>query len=406
MKIRAVDYMGNLGGGIRFAVEMLRAMAQLTPDHSYELISHGGPYKRYREIFENTAPNIKVIDLSPAGSWRNKRSLKNVPLPGKKIIKQLLGQYTKWHSDIPENLFDHCDVLWLPWIHWHRVPASRSSKVVASLHDAIIFEYETGITPIRVEDERATIQQWLNSDAEIVVSSNATSKTLIRLFGTETSRFKVVPLSGEHAPSTRKAELPSEWEWKKDKYLIYAANISPHKNHEVLFDAYAAWGEGNPLVLTGEDADLQGTERGLELKRYAEALGLTLQKSLIPLGYVPSEIYDCLLDNAWAMVMCSLAEGGGSFPVWEAMLRGLPVLCSDIPVMREHIERTRGEVIWFDPYDSSDLAGKLRYLNENYESIKIAADKQVNRLKHRTWKDVAREYLQIFDARAQNKREV
>lgn len=404
MKICAVDYMGNLGGGIRFAVEMLSTMAQLTPNHSYELISHGIAYKRYREVFENSAPNIKVIDLPPAGNWRKKRSLKNVPLPGKKFIKQFLGKYTKWHSDVPENLFDHCDILWLPWIHWHRVPASRSSKVVGSLHDAILFEHETGLTPIRVEDERATIQQWLSSDAEIVISSNATAKTLMRLFGTEMSRFKVVPLSGEHTPSTRKAELPLEWKWKEDPYLIYAANISPHKNHEVLFDAYAAWGAVHPLILTGEDADLRSTERGLALKRYAEVLGLTLQKSIFPLGYVPSEIYEHLLDNAWAMVMCSLAEGGGSFPVWEAMLKGVPILCSDIPVMREHIERTGGEVIWFDSHDSSDLAGKLRYLHENYGSIKAAVEKQVRQLKHRSWKDVASEYLEIFNASAQGKR--
>jgi glycosyltransferase involved in cell wall biosynthesis len=208
-------------------------------------------------------------------------------------------------------------------------------------------------------------------------------------------------LSGDHLRPDRKLDLPSKWNWKTDKYLVYAANVSPHKNHELLFDALAEWEEHYPLILTGEGADLRSTKRGAYLRKYAESRSLKIQKSVIPLGYVPSEIYDSLLENAWALVMCSLAEGGGSFPVWEAMLRGIPVICADIPVMKEHVDRTGGDVIWFDPYDPSNLAKKLKYLKENYQSLKVTAEVQVSKLKHRSWNDVAEEYLEIFDAQVE-----
>ncbi len=238
-----------------------------------------------------------------------------------------------------------------------------------------------------------------------MVSSKSTSKTLSDLFDVGEGRFNVIPLSGGHTVPKGETNFPAQWSWSSQSYLIYAANVSPHKNHEILFDAYANWREENPLVLTGEGTDLKSTERGQVLGSYAERLGIQLYKSLIPLGYVSSEVYDQLIDGAWCVVMCSLSEGGGSFPVWEAMLRGIPVICADIPVMKEHIERTGGDVVWFDPFDSSDLTKKLTYLKENYHSLRQTAEEQVSKLIKRSWMDVGHEYLRIFDNLSKSKNE-
>ena len=403
MHVRIIDYVGNLGGGVRFAVEMLRAMVELQPTFSFELISHGDAYQRYFEILGGLYSNLSIRDVSPQSSWRNKRSLAKFPFPGRKLAKRLLGGITKWHFEIPGNLFDDCDILWFPWIHWHRIPGNKAAKVIGSYHDSILLQFQIGLLQARVENERRTVRNWLDTNAIIVVSSQTTTSTLKELFGVETNRFKVIPLSGEHRLAPQNVELSTVWKWTQNNYLIYAANTSPHKNHELLFDAFKLWGEVHPLVLTGDGTDLKETTRGEILRKYAEDLMIDIDKTLIPLGYVSSEIYDSLIERAWAVVMCSLAEGGGSFPVWEAMLRGIPVVCADIPIMREHLQRTGGEVIWFDPNDKYDLASKLEYLNANYAAMKVRAERQRGHLVQRSWKDVANEYLSIINERRENR---
>jgi glycosyltransferase involved in cell wall biosynthesis len=96
--------------------------------------------------------------------------------------------------------------------------------------------------------------------------------------------------------------------------------------------------------------------------------------------------------------MPTLAEGGGSFPVEEALWLGIPVICSDIPVIREHMERIDARVLWFDPREPATLAARLAELEVNYESHRRRAGEQVHTLRRRTWADAAQEYWTILTA--------
>jgi glycosyltransferase involved in cell wall biosynthesis len=375
---------------------MLKALNALYPDTLIEFFSHGKAYRRYDHAFQDHAINIPLVGETASRSWRNKRNIQFLPSPVRALAKKALTRFTKWHFDIPEILLEGIDVLWVPWLHWHRIPKDGSQKVVGSLHDTILFNYETGLPPTRVSNEEVTIGKWIDSKAQIVVSSHATSRSLKDQFGAHTSRFHIVPLSGDHVAVGEQGGRVPDWEWLKDDYLLYAANISPHKNHERLLEAYSAWQSKKRLVLTGEGADLQKNERGAALYQYAKALGIRIGETLTPIGYLTAFHYDYVLKHAWGLVMCSLAEGGGSFPVWEALLNGIPVICADIPVMREHMDRVGGEVIWFDPYDPGNLVDKLKYLDANYGSIKQEVQDLIPRLKQRSWKNVAEDYYQIF----------
>ena len=102
------------------------------------------------------------------------------------------------------------------------------------------------------------------------------------------------------------------------------------------------------------------------------------------------------MSRAWALIMPTFAEGGGSYPVLEAMQRGIPVVCSDIPPIREQIARTGGEVLWFDPHDPAQLAARLHELELGYAQIKARAVEQAKHLRHRTWQDIAADYCREF----------
>ena len=396
MKIRIIDFVGNPGGGLRFVVELLKAMKALDPDIEIEFVSHGQALHRYLDIFNYSNLDLEVVELNSSWSSGIRQIIPRKWFPGKKFLKEIITPFIQWHYHVPPDLAEDCDVLWLPWLHWHRVPLSISKKVVSSFHDAIVLQFETGLAKSRVDNERETVREWLLSEATIVTSSRATVNRLVDLFDISVRRFSVIPLSGEHL--RRENNVPAHFDFSglPADYLFYPANIFPHKDHETLFKAIAKAGNIFPLVLTGEGTELRNSDRGRMLTNLAISLGLVDNQCLYPMGYLPNDLYDSLLDHASALVMCSLAEGGGSFPVWEAMLRGKPVICSDIPVMREQLERTGGDILWFSPGDYDELADKLTYLHAHYDDLLARAITQSKNLKKRSWKKVAEEYLEIF----------
>jgi glycosyltransferase involved in cell wall biosynthesis len=115
---------------------------------------------------------------------------------------------------------------------------------------------------------------------------------------------------------------------------------------------------------------------------------------------MPDDRYYAVLLRAWALVMPTFAEGGGSFPVEEALWCGVPVICSDIPVVREHVERLGAEVLWFDPLDPGALAARLAELERDYAEFRRRAVTQVCTLRRRTWAEVADEYRRVMAAAA------
>jgi glycosyltransferase involved in cell wall biosynthesis len=101
----------------------------------------------------------------------------------------------------------------------------------------------------------------------------------------------------------------------------------PHKNQELLVRALASLPADVAVVLVGHAEPYEN-----ELRRLAAELGVARRVHL--LGYVT----DSDLEGLWRAAACAafptLGEGFG-LPVLEAMQRGVPVACSDIPVLRE-----------------------------------------------------------------------
>lgn len=399
LHLRVVDYVANLGGGVRFATETIRALLQ--GGHTrIEVVGYGRQLDRYRLLLP-PSPAVEFRAIRPRRQWQTH----SVPafLPGARPLTNLLGMGRPFF-DVPDEVFDGAAVVWFPWVHHHRIPWSCAGRAVGSLHDVIAIEMPGAVSSRGEAETKTTVESWLASEALIVVSSKNTITTLGRLFGVDGGRLKMVPLSGQHDRPPATAG-PFKWPFLPGEYLFYPANVTRHKNHEVLLAGVGGWGAKRPLVLSGGGTKLwagrfsrQEFPRRLVLRRAAEAAGLQEGQSLFGLGYVSDADYYTLLDNAWALVMPTLAEGGGSFPVMEALIAGIPVVASDIPVMREMMERTGGEVLWFDAGSAADLASKLEDLETNYPHYKARAVAQSGSLRMRTWADVAADYREILSA--------
>ena len=132
-----------------------------------------------------------------------------------------------------------------------------------------------------------------------------------------------------------------------DDYLFYPAHFWPHKNHEILIDAFALLRKrfsNIKLVLTGGKFCLDHPAR-----KKIEKHGL--QESVMHLGYRSSLEIRCLLEEPKALIYPSKFEGFG-LPVAEAIILGTPVVCSDIDSLKE----VGGDAVsTFDPEDSGSI---------------------------------------------------
>jgi len=155
------------------------------------------------------------------------------------------------------------------------------------------------------------------------------------------------------------------------------------------------------VVLVGSGTDWNEASRGknerqLSLKKLDTSLLLSQRGKIYGLGYVDDATYYTLLKSASAVVMPTLAEGGGSFPVAEAMIRGIPTICSDIPVMKEFIAANDGKVWWFEARNKNSLLERLNEFAKNQDAIKAEAFEATKSLKFDAWESVAEKYADVF----------
>jgi glycosyltransferase involved in cell wall biosynthesis len=134
--------------------------------------------------------------------------------------------------------------------------------------------------------------------------------------------------------------------------LLAVATNLPHKNLPVLFPALARFPvEQRPLlVLAGHGTD------GPSLMDAARGAGVEPDVRL--LGALTTAELEDLYAAASCLVMPSLHEGFG-LPVLEAMARGVPVACSNIPALNEV---GADAVLYFDPRRPGEIARRLMQL--------------------------------------------
>ena len=397
MLIRVVDYLASQGGGVRFTGETIAGILRVRQDARIEIVSTVAGLNAYRDALIGFDGPIRFSEIKPVGCWKggNERLLN---IPGTGQLVQLLRGGRDWSYELPRAVYRGCDVVWLPWANRHLIPNSDGCPIVATIHDLIPLEHPDVSTTSWRDAEQASLRSLRENRTRVVTSSVATAHALARLGAIPFEEIKVLPLGDDHGFGGS-AQIPGIWEWYQKPYLIYPANISPHKNHETLLAAIGRWKNRYPLVLTGGGTDsiVSGGGRGSQLLLRAEREGLRIGIDVIPLGAIDAPSFFSLIAHAWACVIPSIAEGV-CLPALEALVRGVPLVCSDIAPIREQFERLGGTGLWFDPQDVGELSVRLEELSENYASLKATAVDQVGRLRRRSWSQVAEDYLSVLGA--------
>jgi len=224
-----------------------------------------------------------------------------------------------------------------------------------------------------------------DADRVITISDFSASRISAQLM-IPRDQIDVIHLGIDHdrfQPDGPTASIPS----LPERYLYYPANSWPHKNHELLFEAFTMIDDAElHLVLSG-----------------ATPSGSVMHKAdsrVRHLGSVPADQVAPLLRGAQAMIFPSLYEGFG-FPPLEAMACGCPVAASQIGAVSE----VCGEAaLLFDPTDPKLIAAAIRQIIGDADLRANLTSLGIRQASKFTWQQTALGHRAVYQAVAERPR--
>ncbi len=226
----------------------------------------------------------------------------------------------------------------------------------------------------------------ISIDPEIERKLNAT-KNLTGAFARE--------LLGTLPQRINYSEAYMSWfSFQSIRYIFYASQARPYKNLLSLVRAYEALLRDRfvdvKLILT---CDLRRDPAA-----YQYVYEKRLQFDVLCFCGVSAQQLAALYHCAELVVNPTLYEGGFPFTFGEGMSVGTPSVMSDIPQVREVVERFGlEEDMLFDPYDWKAMADKIEYALQNRGALYQKELPLYKELEKRTGSVVAEEYVHAFE---------
>ncbi|MGH3840895.1 MAG: glycosyltransferase family 4 protein [Pseudonocardiaceae bacterium] len=221
------------------------------------------------------------------------------------------------------------------------LPPSRHARGVVTVHDLAFLDRPEHLAP-QQRNLPELVRRSVARAAVVCTPSAAVAQQVAHRLDIAAERIVVTPLGVDG--SWRDAAAPTEARRATlglpRRYLLFVGAAQPRKGLDVLLDAYAAGSDLAPLVLAGPAG--WGPPP-------------TLSSRVHTVGYLGEADLRCVVAGAIAVVLPSRDEGFG-LPVLEAMAAGVPVVCSDLPALREI---TGGLATLVPPGDPAALAAAL-----------------------------------------------
>jgi len=233
--------------------------------------------------------------------------------------------------------------------------------------------------------------------ADLIVTDSFTSKEdIIRLLKIKDKKIKVVYLGvdeefNQEINLLKQTEILLKYNLREKKYLIDPVGIEhPRRNPLVVLEGcYDILKRTNfKLVYTGSFYKESDEYKKLN-QRIKE---LMLEDKVLITGWLFTEELSVLIRSAKIAIIPSLYEGFG-LTILECFSCRVPVVASDIKTIHEI---AKDAVVFFNPYDYTDLLTKLMKLLEDNNSQLTLIDKGIERLKYFSWQKTAEEMLQIY----------
>lgn len=282
------------------------------------------------------------------------------------------------------NLDPKPDLFYFPSFN---VPFFLDGKVVSTVCDLIPLTPFFDLSWHMRARFRFAVRHALKRSVRTVCISQATRDHVVKDFGIGSNSLEVIHPPLDFPSGNAPAEAGGERPIVEGDYLLYVGNRNPHKNLGCLLDAFRMLAPELPEFRVVVAGPRMRKRDGVDAAR--ETPGLRERVLEIPEAS-DVEIRN-LYQHARVFVFPTLIEGFG-IPPLEALWHGVPVVCSDIPVVREVCGN---EVRYANPRDPADFTRAIRLaLREPQDTVRRAAGRE---WALRYSRDVAtRLYLTLF----------
>ncbi len=222
----------------------------------------------------------------------------------------------------------------------------------------------------------------------VSVASQWVKADVVQAYGILPGKVQVTPmgsvLSLYPVPTAAQIESVRVQYALPERFIFYPAKRWPHKNHSRLLKALHLLRDRYslrvPLVLSGStsvhDAAFDRQVRQLTLE-------------VIKVGYVDTTDLAALYRMAQMLVFPSLFEGWG-LPITEALSVGLPVACTNLPVL---VEQVGEAALTFDPLDSAQIADAVRRLWQDDALHQQLSAQALARSERFSWQQTAAAFI-------------
>ena len=316
----------------------------------------------------------------------------------------LLRALTKGHAQLivsnapPYRLAEQSALLWdltkvrLPLVHFphYNLPLAYRGRFVVTIHDLFSFGFpdiHSGPLPRRFN--RVLITNAVTRAAAVIAPSQATSAEIADRFPSAQPRLMAIAEAADaRFSAVRNPAAEAAWQRYfgiRPPFFLYLGQWKVYKNVLVLIQAFAEVIRGRPdvqLVIAGHDT------RHPEIP--AAAASLPAGSVVFP-GHLPDDAIADLYRSSAAVMVPSRAEGFG-LPVLEGMACGVPVICSDLPVLRELAD---GVATFCDPSSATSFAAGMAAVLDADDRDRI--QRGVARAASYNWKTAAEQTVRIYE---------
>jgi glycosyltransferase involved in cell wall biosynthesis len=299
----------------------------------------GGMESYARRLYSRMPPTFEFIGLASSELAATDYSW----FPGEVVDSGLKGENRRaWATGELTAVARRARRLGADLIHSPANIGPWTSRVplVLTVHDLLPFRHPEFVPGPYAPVLRALVRGAARNARRILTVSSSSKADIVSILGRSDDDIDVVPLAGaDSAPTNRPAHD------RRSPFLLSVGNRLPHKNFESLIRAMSLIpAPTRPRLI------ITGSHRSDPLGPQIHHLGLEDWVELR--GWVPTGELESLYARATAVVVPTLFEGFG-LPVLEAMEHSCPVICSDIPPLREVAGRNAA---YFDPTQPESIA--------------------------------------------------
>lgn len=374
----------NPRGYGRFTRHMLTTLLQ--QDRVNEYVFFMDSFTASQSEFPSNAVQVVTeISESPtqAASADGRRGLRDMIAMGRRVSREPL------------------DIFFYPSVYTYYPVLSSCRKIVA-IHDVIAEKYPELVFQSRKNRLFWNLKTWLAiRQADLVLTvSRFSQEGIAEHFGIPERRIRVVsegsadsfsPLSDSQALNDALANYGLS---DRSRYILYVGGIAPHKNLQVLIDAFSELMKIHEyddisLVLVG---DYENDVFLIDDKLKAGMNDPAFRERIVFTGYVTDNDLNSLYNGALVFVLPSFCEGFG-LPALEAMSCGTVVIGSSTTSIPEVVGDSG---LFFDPCNRSELVSSLRRVIDDEQLREEFGKRALQRAATFSWDRSAEETLQVF----------